>query len=151
MKRVFIIICILTMIFILSSVAGAQVPLPPYTIGGTVTINGILKTQSTFNIYTIKVTKVGGTALVPAAETTSLLESGNYQVKIPVNDDSHTGGATPGETLEIHIYKGNRELSILSPANGQITMGDSGTTFSINIIAEGGGSLSGVLPLLLDE
>ena len=66
-------------------------------------------------------------------------------------DDSHTGGAIPGETLEIHIYKGNRELSILSPANGQITMGDSGTTFSINIIAEGGGSLSGVLPLLLDE
>lgn len=136
MKKICYWISVLTLLLITPSLASAQPPAMTYKIGGTITIDGTAMTQGSFSGYFIKVTKDGGTALNPVAETTSLLSSGAYLIDIPVYDANYVGAATVGETLEIHLYQDSKEITVTTPANAEITMAEGGTTnYTIDLVA----------------
>ena len=138
MKRFLYLVSLLILLLIFIPIEiFAQTPPPmPYKIGGTITIDNTDMTQATFTGYSIEVTKNGNVALDPVAEATSLLSSNAYTIDIPVYDENQTGGATPGETLEIHVYEGSTELTVDTPYNANIAMGESGENdYTINIYA----------------
>lgn len=129
------------------------VPPIPARIGGTVTVNNRLLTQSSDSRLVIKVTKLNGTALVPAAEDTDgLSANGYYLIDIPIYDATdQPGGVAPGTAVVIHVYKGSKELTVLSPVNGQITVGSAASSVTVNINSEGAiGSVTPILNLLLE-
>ncbi|MBN1904402.1 MAG: hypothetical protein JW927_04825 [Deltaproteobacteria bacterium] len=153
MKKISLIISLLIVLIFIPSISSA-VPPQPARIGGAVTVNGRLLTQSSDSRLVIKVTKLNGTVLVPAAEDTDgLSANGFYIIDIPIYDATdQPGGVTPGTTVVIHVYMGTKELTLLSPVSGQITVGASGSTPTVvNISAEGAiGSVAPILNLLLD-
>lgn len=153
MKKISLIISLLMVLIFIPSISSA-VPPQPARIGGTVTVNGRLLTQSSDSRLVIKVTKLNGTVLVPAAEDTDgLSTNGFYIIDIPIYDATdQPGGVAPGTTVVIHVYMGTKELTVLSPVNGgRITVGASATTTTVNISAEGAiGSVAPILNLLLD-
>ncbi len=143
----------LFMFLILTTSLSYAVPPQPARIGGTVTINGRALTQSSDTRLTIKVTKLNGTALVPAAEDVDgLSANGYYLIDIPIYEATdQPGGVTRGTTVVIHAYWGSNELTILSPVNGRITVGASASTTTVNINGKGAiGSVVPILNLLLD-
>ncbi len=152
MKKISLIIFCLMFPLFIPSISSA-VPPQPARVGGTVTVNGRLLTQSSDNRLIIRVTKQNGTALNPAAEDVDgLSAAGFYIIDIPIYDAAdQPGGVTPGTIVVIHAYWGSRELTILSPANGQITVGASASTSTVNISAKGAiGSVAPILNLLLE-
>jgi len=124
----------------------AAPPLPA-RIGGTVTVDGIQLTQGTDTGYTFKVTKQDGTAYNPTAEDTDGLNSSNwYVIDIPIYEASdQPGGANPGDTAVVHIYKDGNELSVISPTDRQFTVGQSGSTDQIDLVA----NINTIAPTLL--
>lgn len=152
MKKISLFIILLIVLIFIPSLSHA-VPPQPARIGGTVTVNGRALTQSTDYRLVIKVTKLDGTALVPAAEDNDgLTANGYYLIDIPIYDATdQPGGVTPGTTVVVHVYKGTKELTVLSPLNGRITVGGSASTTTVNINAEGAiGSVAPILNLLLE-
>jgi hypothetical protein len=133
LNRVFFITLIL--IFLLFPYAVKAQPSLPARIGGTVTVDGVLLTQSSDSGYTFAVTSKNGVAYSPAAEDgDGLNAAGYYLIDIPVYDKaSQPGGANPGDKAIIHIYKDSAELPVKSPNNGEFTIGKGGTTSQINL------------------
>ena len=112
-------------------------------IGGTVTIDGVQLTQEGAAGYTFKVTKQNGTAYNPSSETAELNASNWYIIDIPIyNSSDQPGGARQGDAAVIHVYYNDEELTVTSPVNGKITVGASGSTIRINIIAKTAASTS---------
>lgn len=153
-KKIFMASLILFLFFIPLKI-NAQPPPFVYRIGGTITINGRAMTDTIFSRFnfSIRVTKDGDIPLVPAAETSELTSSEDYTIDIPVKDDSNPDAATPGEILEIHVYKGDEEVTVTSPVNAEIVMGDGGdSNFNVNIsiIAVLPNALPAINLLLLD-
>jgi len=124
-------------LFLLQLAAMAYaVPLIPYKIGGTVTIDNVQITQATDDGLTVTVTKQDGTAYVPPAEDTNGLTASNwYSIYVPIANADQPGGAATGDTAVIHAFLNGTELTINSPVNGQFTVGATGTTLQINIDA----------------
>jgi hypothetical protein len=154
MKKISLIILLLTTLLLIPSLSLA-VPPQPARIGGTVTVNGRALTQTTDSRLIIKVTRLNGALLVPAAEDVDGLSvAGFYIIDIPIYDATdQPGGVTPGTTVVIHVYWGSKELKILSHDhdNGQITVGASASTTTVNISAKGAiGTIAPILNLLLD-
>ena len=114
----------------LSVMAWAAPPLPT-RIGGTVTVDGTQLTQATATGYTFEVTKLDGTAYVPAAEDTDGLNASNwYIIDIPIYDQNdQPGGAKPGDTALIHVYKDAAEWG-----QGHLIVGDSGSTTQMDLV-----------------
>ena len=140
MKKFYIAISLLLVLFFTNLTVGAQEAPPPlpFKIGGSVTIDGVEMTQASFSGYTIEVTKDDGTAYDPVAEISALTDTNKYIVEIPIKSASQTGGADTGDTAVIHIYQGETELAITSPTDGEVTVGSSGSSdFTVNIVAEG--------------
>ncbi len=125
---------VLSFVFLSASVAEGQIP-QPARIGGSVTVDGTQLTQATDTGYTFVVTKQDSTAYVPAAQDTDGLNSSNwYIIDIQIYDaTTQPGGANPGDTAIIHVYKDGSELSVTSPASGQVTVGSSGSTNQVNL------------------
>ncbi len=134
-------------VFLSGSVAEG-VPPQPARIGGTVTVDGIQLTQATATGFTFVVTKQNGTAYVPNAEDTDgLNDFDRYVIDIPIYDpNNQPGGANPGDTAIIHVYKDGSELSVTSPSNGQFTVGASGSSTQINLSVSGGSATIYVEP-----
>jgi hypothetical protein len=151
MKKISTLIYLL-MAFIFFPSLSHAVPPQPARIGGTVTLNNRLLSQSSDSRLVIKVTKLDGSALVPAAEDIDgLSANGYYLIDIPIYDADQTGGVAPGTTVVIHVYKGSKELTVLSPVNGRITVGASASATTVNINAEGQiGGIESILMLLLE-
>lgn len=124
-------------VFLASGVTarGATIYSPPIParIGGTVTINGVLLTQGTDSGYTIELTRPNGSKYNPAAQDTDGLNgSGFYTINIPIFDAvKYPGGAHPGDSARIHVFKDGTELLIISPSNGLLTVGDGGSAISV--------------------
>lgn len=137
MKKTIFGISVLTLLFFIPSVSWALKPIPA-RIGGTVTVAGVTLTDDTDNGYTIKITKQDGSSLGPGAEDTNGLSStGWYIIDIPLyNANSQIDGVNTGDTVVIHVFKGNRELKIKSPANGEVIVGTSRSTTQIDIEVE---------------
>ena len=105
-------------------------PPMPARIGGTVTVDGTQLTQATATGYTFAVTKLDGTAYVPAADTVGLSPLDWYNINIPIYDpNDQPGGAKPGDTAVIHVYKDAAELG-----QGHLKVGDSGSTTQIDLV-----------------
>jgi len=113
----------------LPMMAWAAPPLPA-RIGGTVTVDGTQLTQATATGYTFVVTKLDGTAYVPAAEDTDGLNASDwYIIDIPIYDpNDQPGGANPGDTAVIHVYKDAAELG-----QGHLKVGASGSTTQMDL------------------
>ena len=110
--------------------------LPPYLIGGTVTVDNVLITQATDTGLVIRVTKLDGTNFTPVAEDNNGLTASNiYLIDVPIANANQPGGAATGDTAVIHVYLDGIELTVNSPANGQFTVGGSGSVLQINLAA----------------
>jgi len=113
----------------------------PARIGGTVTVDGIQLTQDTDDGYTFKVTKQNGADYLdfnnnPPEDTDGLNASDWYIVDIPIyHATDQLGGANPGDTAVIHVYKDGSEITVSSPVNGEFMVGGSGSTTQIDIEA----------------
>jgi hypothetical protein len=101
----------------------------PARIGGTVTVDGVLLTQATDSGYTIVVTKPDGSEYNPIVQDIDGLNSLNYyNINIPIWDSvSQPGGAQPGESALIHVYKEGLELLVTSPSSGLLIVGEAGS------------------------
>jgi len=138
---------ILSFLLFLPSVVEAVPPMP-YKIGGTVTVNGTILDQTTDTGYTFAVTKADGSSYTPAAEDTDGFNASDwYIIDIPIYDDTdQPGGANPGETAVIHVYKDGLEVGLVtSPTDGEIIIGDSGSTKVIHLEVESNQPLTVIL------
>jgi hypothetical protein len=110
-------------------------PPTPFRIGGMVTVNHTPLDQTTDTGYTFFLIKEDGTPYVPEAEDTDGLNSSQwYVIDIPIyHEDDQPGGANPGDTAVIHVYKDGAPLIVTSPPDGQIAVGGSGSTDLIDL------------------
>jgi hypothetical protein len=132
-RKCFVTLLLSSLIF-LPSIIEAALPVPA-RIGGTVTVNGTQLTQATDAGYAIKVTDEDGITYTPAAkDTNGLNSSGCYIIDIPIFDATdQLEGANPGDTVVIHVFRNSSEMTITSPVDGKITVGDSGTITQIDL------------------
>ena len=101
-------------------------------IGGTVTVDGIALEQGADEGYTFEVTRYDGTFYDPAAEDTDgLNDSDWYLIDIPISEDE--GGAIPGDTAVIHVYKDGSELDVTAPEEGKFEVGGNRSTTQIHL------------------
>ena len=126
---------VIPFLFLISLTVWAQIPMPA-RIGGTLTVGDTQITHENDASYTFFVTQTDGTPFEPVAEDTDgLNDFDSYQINIPLYDENEQpGGAKPGSTAIIHVYDGETELSLVSPAGGQFTIGASGGTISIDLV-----------------
>lgn len=125
----------LSLLFLLPINSESAPPIPA-RIGGTVTIDGVQLTQATDDGYTFKVTQQdGSTPYDPVAEDTDGLNASDfYIIDLPIYDSTEqAGGANPGDTAMIHLYKDGSELLLINPLNGEFVVGGSGSTTQIDI------------------
>lgn len=122
-----------------SSSVLAQVPIPAL-IAGTITIDGTPLTQQTDDGLLVRVMREDGSPFVPPAEDADGLNPANaYVIDIPLFEaDVQPGGATPGETGAIHVLVDGTELTVISPANGRFTIGESASQTIVDIVADSG-------------
>ena len=137
----FNLILISILIFISDRSALSELAPPiPARIGGTITIDGKTCTAVTGSEgITIKVTDIDGSPYVPEADDSNGLNSSDwYLVDIPINEESMTAGegAKSGDKAVIHLYKNGLEIKVLEPSAGIFTIGKSGSTSRIDIVAD---------------
>lgn len=95
--------------------------------------------------------RLNGTDYPPTADDDDdgecLNASDWYIVDIPIyNANNQPGGATIGETAIIHVHKNSKELTVISPSNGHIIVGNSGSTTRIDLKVETAGKVSKAIP-----
>ena len=129
-------------LFLGAALCFAQGVPQPARIAGTVTVGGVQLTQATDDGYVFEVTQPDGSPFKdvvdsPAKDTDGLSSVDWYLIDIPIYEkDTQPEGATPGQTAVIHVYQNGDELTLTSPLNGEITVGDSGTAEQIDLEAE---------------
>jgi len=142
MKK-FSLMLFVTIVFIFSVISGVNaqgVPLP-FRIGGSVTIDGVLLTQANDDGLVITVTKADGSNYTDSnnnhpQDIDGLNASSFYLIDVPIFSASHQpGGANPGDTAKLHVFKNGKEFSVTGPANGSITIGAEGAVTQINIVS----------------
>ena len=129
---------ILSFVFLPATVAvssAISVVSRPARIGGTVIVDGTQITQATDAGYTFVSSKQNANSYVPAAEDNDGLNASDwYVINIPIYDpNNQPGGANPGDTALIHVYKDGSKLSVTSPYNGQFSVGASGSSTKIDL------------------
>lgn len=131
------ILLIFFQVFASAVFAAERTPPIPARVGGTVTIDGVQLSQAKDAGYTFKVTRENGAAYDPTAEDLDGLNASNfYSINIPIYDaDAQPGGANPGETALIHVYKNGVALNVTSPDAGKFSVGNSGDVNQMNLIA----------------
>jgi uncharacterized repeat protein (TIGR01451 family) len=129
-----IVVFVLPALFLLPLISESAPPIPA-RIGGTIAVDGTQLTQSTATGYTFTATMKNGTPYEPAAQDTDGLNATNYYViDIPIYDaTTQLGGASPGDTATLHVYKDGAELFVTSPSNGEFIVGQSGSTALMNL------------------
>jgi hypothetical protein len=127
---------IVFIIFLISSVLYAAGPTFPARIGGSVTVDGVLLTDVSGRGFVIKVTTKDGKDFIPPAEDNDGLNgAGKYIIDIPVHDQVNLpGGAKPESQAIIRVFKNGKELKVVSPPNGTITVGKGGTIAITDIV-----------------
>ena len=111
---------------------------PPARIGGTVTFNGSQLSRSDAENFVFKVTRADGTTFTDNAgnpsQSSGLNDYNYFILDIPIYDsESQPLGATAGATVYIHVYVGDVEATVSSPANGSFAAGSSGSMTEIDL------------------
>ncbi len=133
-KMITICICI----SIASPVRGASWPPLPFVIAGTLTVNGTQITSGTKENFLIVVTDGNQIPLSPAAEDRDGLrqEYETCNISIPIyHESSQPGGAVPGETVIINVYRNGSKLLVTNPRGGKIVAEEAGGTAMTDIEA----------------
>lgn len=132
-------ILLLVCLAVVSTIPASAIPPLPARIGGTITVDGTVLTQtSAGSDYTISVKKPDNTDFSPAARTSSLNLFNSYIIDIPIYDQTdQPNGARSGDSAVIHVTYQGTELTVTSPANGRITVRDSGSITEINLVVTG--------------
>ena len=123
----------------LFSTSAAECDIPnPFRISGNVTVDGTQLTSASASGYTFVVTDQNGNDFNPEAlDTDGLNFLGFYVINIPIYEaDEQPGGANPGDTAVIHVYRNGEELIVTFPANGSIIVGASDITQLIHLTVE---------------
>jgi uncharacterized repeat protein (TIGR02543 family) len=138
MKKTCCWLSLLMLILLIPSLSWAVPPIPA-GIGGTVTIDGTALTQATDDGLVVEVVDANGDAYDPVAEDTDGLNgSGAYTLDIPIYDATEQpDGATAGDTAIIKVTINDVEYTVTSPTDGEITVGASGSTTQIDVVAVG--------------
>jgi hypothetical protein len=127
---------ILLLLTINLSKAGADPSIPlPFQVRGKINLDGIDLDKNSANGIRIKVTDLNGLSYNPVAEDTDGLNDADmYQVDIPLYEPtSQPDGANPGDKATIQAIKNGTYLKVVTPVNGEITIGQSGTFVQIDL------------------
>ncbi len=109
------------------------VPLPA-RIGGTLAYpdNAALPDRAGCRLWAAR---PDGTPVTAAGAALKLTAAGCFVLDIPLYDAAtQPAGATPGETLVLHVAMAGRELAISSPAAGQFQAGTAGSATRLDIV-----------------
>lgn len=128
----------LFVIFVLlfSSALYAAGPAFPARIGGSVTVDGELLNAATGKGFVFRVTAMNGKNFLPPAEDMDGLNgAGKYIIDVPLHDPiNKPGGAKPGANAMIRVLKNGKELKVVGPLNGVITIGKGGSITIIDLV-----------------
>ena len=127
-------------------------PLPPNParIGGTVTLINSVQVRSADNIrttrtahvsdddFTFRVARTDGSDFAPSAQDADGLNSqDHYVIDIPIyHAREQTGGALSGDTALVRVFMDGRELNVVSPPNGRIIVGNSGSITPVDLVVQ---------------
>ncbi|MCP4107989.1 MAG: hypothetical protein GY749_21000 [Desulfobacteraceae bacterium] len=125
-------------VVISGSVVEVRVEFVKTDIGpGKVTeINDIQLTRNS-DKYVFVVTTKNGLDYSPEAKDSDGIDASNglYDLQIPTyKKDDQSVAATPGDIAIMHVYKNGRELEVVSPYEGRITVGEQGDNIEVNLI-----------------
>jgi hypothetical protein len=117
-------------------------PPMPAKVGGTVMVDGTLLNRAADPGYLFKIIQPDGSDFMdasanPAHDTDGLDASGYYIIDIPIyHETNQPAGARPGETAVIQVFLDGTSLPVVSPENGEITVGESGSLQMIPVEIE---------------
>ncbi|MCP4344158.1 MAG: hypothetical protein GY795_01355 [Desulfobacterales bacterium] len=104
--------------------------------GRTTEVSDVQLTRNS-DEYVFVVTAENGLEYFPEAEDSDGLDelTSQYQLQIETyeKNDQYIV-ANPGDTAIIHVYKNGRELEVVSPYGGRITVGEQGVNTKIDLI-----------------
>lgn len=99
-------------------------------------MDGVGVTRSNDSSIRFYATKPDGSPFSPAAESRGLNASDLFVLDIPAFDEtSQPGGARRGERARIHVVQNDEELTVASHIDGLFTVGDSGSTTRVDLVA----------------
>lgn len=130
--------------------AAWSIPPNPARIGGTVTMIKSAQVRNADNLrdsrntgiadnaFTFKVSHLDGADFNPPAQDTDGLNTrDNYVIDIPIYESNEqSGGALPGDTAVVRVFLNSRELEVVSPPNGRIIVGNSGSITPVNLVVQ---------------
>ncbi len=124
---------IIALCFDLAYAAG---PVLPARIGGSVTVDGELLNPAAGKGFVFRVTAMDGKDFIPPAEDIDGLNSvGKYIIDIPVHDPvNQPKGAKPESRAIIRVYKDKKALKVISPVNGEFTVGRGGSVTILDLV-----------------
>ncbi|MBN1904362.1 MAG: hypothetical protein JW927_04625 [Deltaproteobacteria bacterium] len=116
--------------------AYAAGPVLPVRVGGSVTVDGELLNAATGKGFVFRVTAMDGKDFTQQAlDSDGLNGAGKYIIDIPVHDPvNQPGGAKPESRAIIHVYKDKKALKVISPVNGEFTVGRGGSITIIDLV-----------------
>lgn len=155
-----------TLLFLLCFLIGAfnayAVVPQPYTVYGTLTVDGVQVTSSSDDEVLIEVLAADGSQFThtdntpddssdnPHAETSEIGNGDMYSVSVPIYESNdQPEGATEGESAVLKVTINGSELNITSPIDGTITIGSSTEFGEVNISASTAPEIN-VSPVSLD-
>jgi hypothetical protein len=123
-------------------------PPNPARIGGTVTLISATQVQQGDTgcegtaqgeiRFTFKVCRNDGADFDPTAEDADGLNSqDHFVVDIPIHQRiAQPSGALPGDTAQIRVFLDGRELRVVSPPDGEIIVGNSGSITPVDLVVQ---------------
>ncbi len=150
MKKFCYLFSLLILLMLIPSTGwGACLSPSQFTIGGTVTVDGVQITADADAGYEFIVVKSDGTEFTNVdtipIDDDGLREDNNwYIVTIPIDNDNadpdllcNGGGAHTGDTVIIEAYYNDTKLTVTSPENAEVTVGDVNDNLRVDLVLEG--------------
>ena len=124
LKKVFPLLILLALLLLPSAILA--LPPAPATVTGVLTVDDVLISNENDTGYIFEITRLDGASFIPAAtDMNGIGSDGQFLIEIPIYDpDEQAGAARTGDMVRIHVYKGAWELTVISPADGQFTVGE---------------------------
>jgi len=105
---------------------------PPARIYGTISVNGSMLTQDTDTGYSIVVTRSDGSHYQPVILDNDGLTETYYVIDLTLDSPD---GPNTNDTALLRVYRKGTALTVISPANGEFTVGSMGSLTQIDIKA----------------
>jgi len=103
---------------------------PPARIYGNIVVNNTVLTQDNDDGYSIVITQSDGSHYSPVIMDNDGLTETFYIIDLDVESPDKPDA---GDTAVIHVYRKGEELTVISPLNGEFTVGAMGDLTQIDI------------------